>query len=316
MAINYLHIISEFFPAALVKLSVQDPTSYNNIVWDSTPIPKSTLDLYANRGSRDVMTLCGDKVTDGGVLAPIINDTLYTIPAGFPVYSMGTDTLTGRPIVAKSDSSIAETLPAIGIAVNDIAANSVGLVCIQGVLYDAVNTATFNAGDSLYVAVGGGLTNIRPNESQWQKVATVREVGLAGDVVVNMQSPGTRYTQRSIDINIYGTANQCYRSITTTSYSTVARFVYRGTSIYGPPINVKAICWVNSNSRTGNVRLYDVTNSKVIATADGFNNISPIIIDLGDVTNLPLTDAIFEFQTTISSASGTVYISSGHLYFY
>jgi hypothetical protein len=315
MATNYLQIISEFFPSATVSLSVQDPTSYANIIWGSTPIAQATLDTYASRFSQDIVAQHGSKVGEGGVTTPVINNTLSAIAAGIPVYSTGTCPVTGRAYIAPADGSIASKMPVLGITVAAVSANSVGLVCLHGILYDAVNTNSWTAGDSLYVATGGGITNVQPNQSQWQKIATVREVATLGDVVVNIQSMGTRFTQRSIDIPIYGVSAQYYRSATAAAYSTVSRFIFRGSTIHGTPTNAKAIAWISSSSQTGRVRLYDITNSLTIATSGTFNNTTGAIIDLGTISNVPTGDAIFEVQILSSITSNTVFISAAHIYF-
>jgi hypothetical protein len=315
MATNYLQIISEFFPTAQVSLTVQDPTVYSNIAWTSTPISQATLDTYASRSSQDIVAQHGSKVGEGGVTSPVINNTLSTIAAGIPVYSTGTCSVTGRSYIAPADSSIASKMPVLGITVASVPANGVGLVCNHGILYDAVNTNSWTAGDSLYVAVGGGLTNAQPIQAQWQKIATVREVATSGDVVVNIQSPGTRFTQRSIDIPIYGTSALYYRSSTAVAYTTVSRFIFRGTNIHGTPTNAKVIAWISTAGKTGIIRLYDITNGTAIATSATFANTTQAIIDLGTLGNLPTGDAIFEFQVLSSISTNTVYISSGHIYF-
>ena len=128
MAIDYLKIISEFFPTSIVKLAVQDSSTYSNIIWDSTPIPQATLDNYANRLTRDVGSQYVTRLGDGAVTFAVMNTTTSTILAGSPVYSTGTDVLTGRPNIAPADGSIYSTLPIIGITVHDISANSAGLV--------------------------------------------------------------------------------------------------------------------------------------------------------------------------------------------
>jgi hypothetical protein len=88
------------------------------------------------------------------------NTTLVTIPKGTPVYQtgvVGVDT----PTVAPADASNPLKMPAIGVAGEDLAADTEGDIVYLGNI-KGVNTSAFGIGDEVYVAAGGGYTNARP----------------------------------------------------------------------------------------------------------------------------------------------------------
>jgi hypothetical protein len=73
-------------------------------------------------------------------------------------YSIGQD----LPLTVLADSSVAATMPAIGIVNEVIANNANGTVCISGRM-DGLVTGTFTAGDTVYVGeTAGEYTNVKP----------------------------------------------------------------------------------------------------------------------------------------------------------
>jgi hypothetical protein len=88
------------------------------------------------------------------------NTTSVTIPKGTPVYQtgvVGVDT----PTVAPADASNPLKMPAIGVAGEDLAADAEGSIVYLGNI-KGVDTSAFGIGDEVYVASGGGYTNVRP----------------------------------------------------------------------------------------------------------------------------------------------------------
>jgi len=88
----------------------------------------------------------------------IRNVSGVSIAKGDPVYITGYST---KPTVAKSDIATIGTFPVVGLAQSAIGNNSDGIIVISGVFTD-INTASYTAGDVLYVASGGGLTKVKP----------------------------------------------------------------------------------------------------------------------------------------------------------
>lgn len=129
-----------------------------------------------------VSALTGQGVEPGGttgqVLAKASNDdydtewvdynTLYitvrnvsggTLLKGTPVHDTGTTSST--PNVIAADASSALSMPATFVLNEDVANNSEGQAIIIGIIED-VDTSSFSAGDVIYVASGGGFTNVKP----------------------------------------------------------------------------------------------------------------------------------------------------------
>lgn len=81
-----------------------------------------------------------------------------SISKGDPVYISGFST---KPTVAKADTATIGTFPVVGLAQSNIGNSSDGVIVLSGVFTD-INTASYTAGDVLYVASGGGLTTTKP----------------------------------------------------------------------------------------------------------------------------------------------------------
>jgi hypothetical protein len=86
------------------------------------------------------------------------NNSGASIAKGTPVYISGYST---KPTIAKSDSDNLTTFPVIGITQSAITDGSDGVIIVSGIFED-VNTSSYTAGDILYVANGGGLTDTIP----------------------------------------------------------------------------------------------------------------------------------------------------------
>lgn len=87
------------------------------------------------------------------------NATGSTILKGTPVYQTGTS---GNFMeIAPADASSAATMPAVGVLGEDLTAGSEGALIVMGRI-SGVATSAFSEGDVIYVASGGGYTNVRP----------------------------------------------------------------------------------------------------------------------------------------------------------
>ena len=80
---------------------------------------------------------------------------------GDPVYISGYNSGQDRAEVQKADCNDANKMPSFGLADADYSLNDNGYVISIGNLED-VDTQAYSVGDTLYVASGGGLTNIKP----------------------------------------------------------------------------------------------------------------------------------------------------------
>ena len=118
------------------------------------------------------------------------NETGNTIPAGYPVYAVGSNVDSNSTVRTKIDISTPTiTKPILGLTKTSLGNNSNGVVVVAGVV-EGVNTSSFLAGDVLYVADGGGLTKTRP-ASGGAAVGIVGHAATTGVVIVQAKGNGT-----------------------------------------------------------------------------------------------------------------------------
>lgn len=96
------------------------------------------------------------------IVAFVRNDSASTVLKGTPVYEIGNVGSSWTIATAPADASVPEKMPAIGVLAQDLASMETGYAVILGEIRD-VNTAAFNSGDVIYVAPGGGYTNVEPS---------------------------------------------------------------------------------------------------------------------------------------------------------
>jgi hypothetical protein len=83
------------------------------------------------------------------------------VSKGDPLVVTGYHGPTGPAIVERADATDATKMPAYGVALEDYANNATGLMIAVGDFND-FDTSSYSVGDTLYVAVGGGMTNVKP----------------------------------------------------------------------------------------------------------------------------------------------------------
>lgn len=88
----------------------------------------------------------------------IRNNSGVSIAKGTPVYITGFST---KPTIAKCDANDIDTFPVAGVATSNISNGSDGNILVSGMLNN-FDTSDFTAGDVVYVASGGGITNTQP----------------------------------------------------------------------------------------------------------------------------------------------------------
>jgi hypothetical protein len=83
------------------------------------------------------------------------------VSKGDPLVVTGYHGSNGPAIVERADATDATKMPAYGVALEDYANNATGLMIAVGDFND-FDTSAYSVGDTLYVAVGGGMTNVKP----------------------------------------------------------------------------------------------------------------------------------------------------------
>jgi hypothetical protein len=93
----------------------------------------------------------------------VTNNSGVTIAKGDPIYATGFSTKT---TVAKSVATNLATFPVIGLAQTNISNGSDGVIIVSGIFAGTadipLDTSSYTAGDILYVATAGGLTDTQP----------------------------------------------------------------------------------------------------------------------------------------------------------
>lgn len=110
----------------------------------------------------------------------VVNNTGSTIAKASPVYISGFGAT--KPRIAKSDANTSATFPVVGLAQAAITNGSDGVILVNGIFTD-VNTSAYSAGDRLYVAAGGGLTNTQPT-SGGGVIGVVAKAAASGIIIV------------------------------------------------------------------------------------------------------------------------------------
>lgn len=147
----------------------------------------------------------------GPVYVHVKNTSGTTIPNGTPVYVTGTVGATQQAEVAPADASDPAKMPAIGLTDGAIAHNDFGHVVILGTLDGQDTSGTWQLGDHVYVAPGGGRTRTRPTGANDIIQCTGHVTRLnssTGEITVNAGSIASSPNTISIPGNITTTAGQ------------------------------------------------------------------------------------------------------------
>jgi hypothetical protein len=137
------------------------------------------------------------------ILIRVTNKTGSTVLNGQPVYISGG---AGSNVwVARADASSQDnSRKTIAVATQDILNNHKGYVTVFGYVHD-LNTSAFTDGDELYLAVGGGITNVKPTlPNAIVKVGyCTRAHATVGDIFVNISANSIKEINTDIgDLNI------------------------------------------------------------------------------------------------------------------
>lgn len=152
--------LDDLTDVSLVGTTSGDFLRYNGTAWTDTKLVAADL----GTGTADAFHfLAGDLTWQDAVPLDVSakNTTASTISKGTPVYITGSVGSGHTVEVAPADAGNAATMSSIGLAVTDLTAGSTGYVRTMGVL-SGVSTGAYSVNQTVYVASGGGLTNVRP----------------------------------------------------------------------------------------------------------------------------------------------------------
>ena len=96
-----------------------------------------------------------------------------------------------------------------------------------------------------------------------------------------------------------------------TAYVALLAFRFGGSGAWGTPSEMKVVARVEQATRPGDIRIFDVTNGLAIAEVTGLTSLVDAIVDLGIISNIPATEAIFELQAKkVGGGAKKVFVES------
>tara|TARA_B100000902_G_scaffold284081_1_gene270050 strand:+ start:469 stop:4251 length:3783 start_codon:yes stop_codon:yes gene_type:complete len=144
----------------------------------------------------------GDADSASKLVLDVRNNNIgYALTIGTPVYQTAYNSGLDRLGVEESRASNSVTMPAKGVVSTDLANNTSGQIIVYGEL-EGVNTSAFEVADELYVAPGGGLTNVRPTDPTHlvQKIAVVLKKSTANGAILVYGAGRTNDVPNNISI--------------------------------------------------------------------------------------------------------------------
>lgn len=223
------------------------------------------------------------------------------IPKGTPVYITGTVGTTNVLEVAPADAGNSTKMPAIGLTSEQLSINGTGHVTYLGNM-QGLNTNSYTVGQTVYVAVGGGLTNVKPIGATdlIQNIGRVGRVNTNNGEIIVSGSGRTNDVPNTISISgpLTVGGNLTVNGTTTTINSTV-------TTIDDPIITLggdTAPTLDDNKDRGIEFRWHNGTTSKL--GFFGFDDSTGKFTFIPDATN---TSEVF------SGSLGTIDVSSVHI---
>ena len=237
---NWKKVITSGSDAALNSLLVTTSLTASGLIYPSTD--GTTGQVVTTDGAGNLSFSNVENTT-----ISIKNVSGVTIQKGTPCYITGSGTSGNLAGVFPADASNPLRMPAGVIAGETLTAGAEGIGLINGFIGN-VNTSAFGAGNSIYVAVGGGYTNVRPTGSSIlvQKLGNVEKSHPSnGSGVIN--GPGYYNDLPNVQSGYtwVGNSNGVAVAITTSSIQNVVSASFSSTSSYVNTLNQNVI--VNGN---------------------------------------------------------------------
>ena len=244
------------------------------------------------------------------------NNVGYALTIGTPVYQVGYNSGQDRLNVEISNADTLSTMPAKGIVSTTLENNTNGQIIVYGEL-EGVNTSAFDVADELYVAPGGGLTNVRPTDPTHlvQKIAVVLKKSTANGAILVYGAGRTNDVPNNISIAGSITAVDGFFSGNisvggTITYDDVTNVDSLGLGTFRSGVEVNTGTAQTALIVRGDARVTGVlTVGEASVTIDGDNN----IINVGIVT-ISNSEVVIGQNVTIKS--GATGINSAPNVFY
>ncbi len=133
------------------------------------------------------------------------------------------------------------------------------------------------------------------------------------NVVDNGDNSATISIAKKQTLNFtFQTRNGDSKSTNTTTYAPVARFIFEGSTALAVPTKIYVNSWQAAQAGSqGKVRVYDLTNSQLIAESALITSTSSTnIVDLGAISNVPTGRAIWAIEHQGNGENKDNFISS------
>ena len=201
------------------------------------------------------------------VIETVKNVTVSTINKGTPVYVSGS---TGNALnVYPADASDVNRMPAAFVLNEQLIAGAEGEAILEGFI-NGVDTSTFAAGDDVYVAVGGGYTNVKPTGSAnyIQKLGNVIQSSVNGSGVITTTGYYNDLPNIQSGYAWVGNSDGVATAIPTSSLSTT---VDTGSLLTTASISDADITFTKGDASTFDITVNNVINSTSASFADNAN---------------------------------------------
>jgi uncharacterized protein YkvS len=237
----------------------------------------------------------GDADSASKLVLDVRNQNIgYGLTIGTPVYQVAYNSGQDRLDVEESRASNSITMPSKGVVSTDLANNTNGQIIVYGEL-EGVNTQAFDVGDELYVAPGGGLTNVRPTDPTHlvQKIAVVLKKSTANGAILVYGAGRTNDVPNNISIA---------GSITAVDGFFSGNVTVGGTITYEDVKNIDSIGIITARSGIDVLSNgVNVSGASTISTGIG-----TVHVGYGNTTLLVDGDARITGILTIGTASVTI----------
>ena len=261
----------------------------------------------------------GDADSASKLVLDVRNQNIgYGLTIGTPVYQVAYNSGQDRLDVEESRASNSTTMPAKGVVSEDLANNTNGQIIVYGEL-EGVNTSAFDVADELYVAPGGGLTNVRPTDPTHlvQKIAVVLKKSAGNGAILVYGAGRTNDVPNNISIAGSITAVDGFFSGNvsvggTITYDDVKHVDSVGLSTFRSGIEVNTGTATTALLVRGDARITGIlTIGTASVTIDGDNN--TITTGIVTITNSEVTIGdnvrINAGATGINSAPNVFYVA-------
>ena len=238
MAIEFSRIINKQSDVTGVVATIPTTDDHSDGSWLDTDIYEGELflnvidNVLQTRTEAGIINLNSASSSDAD---RVVQDVRYNegVEKGEPLRVTGYNVGSGIITVEKADASASAEMPSYGLAMANYSSGATGQMIAVGTLTD-VDTSAFSEGDTVYVAVGGGLTNVKPIEPNLiQNVGFVARsnanngsievvaIGRANDVpnlpvghtfIGTATNPTTIDLQSALDLKVDGTGTTNYVS--------------------------------------------------------------------------------------------------------